>query len=223
MLFVFDLDGTLVDSLVDLADSANEMVQSFGGPRLAVPEVAEMVGDGAGELVRRALAAAHLSVDPKDGLQRFLEIYDTRLLYHTTPYLGVPELLAQVSRRHALAVLTNKPAEPSNRILAGLQLSEYFPRVIGGDGPFPRKPSPDGLLALMAGVRPGDAALIGDSPVDEQTARAAGCHFVYAQYGYGHRRYGSSLPDTPFIAERASDLLAVLTRLETAAAGVTAS
>lgn len=220
MLFVFDLDGTLVDSLVDLADSASQMVQSFDGPRLTVTDVADMVGDGAAELVRRALAAAGSPVDPQDGLRRFLEIYDARLLQHTEPYRGVPEMLAQVSRRHALAVLTNKPTEASNRILAGLQLSQYFPRVIGGDGPYPRKPSPEGLLALMAGVRPGDVALIGDSPVDEQAARAAGCHFVYAQYGFGHRRYGSSPPETPFIAERASDLLAVLTRLETVAAGV---
>lgn len=210
----FDLDGTLVDSITDLADSANQMVDSFGGERLAVTEVADMVGDGAAELVRRALAAANLSVDPKAGLERFLEIYDLRLLNFTEPYRDIPEILTHASQRHALAVLTNKPAGMSAKILDGLKLRAFFDQVIGGDGPYPRKPDPAGLRALMAGYEPRHTALIGDSPVDEQTAKAAGCHFVYAKYGYGNRRYGASLPDTPFIAQRPSDITAIIDRIE---------
>jgi phosphoglycolate phosphatase len=210
----FDLDGTLVDSIVDLADSANQMVQSFGGERLAVTAVADMVGEGAAELVRRVLAAADLSVDPKDGLERFLEIYDQRLLNVTEPYRDIPNVLTQASQRHALAVLTNKPAGMSTKILDGLQLAAFFDQVIGGDGPYPRKPDPAGLNALMAGYEPRHTALIGDSPVDEQTAKAAGCHFICAKYGFGSRRYGTSLPDTPFIVQHPGEILAAIQRLE---------
>ncbi len=219
MRLVFDLDGTLIDSLADLADSANEMVQSYGGERLAVTEVADMVGEGAKQLVQRALAAANLPVDPADGLQRFLEIYDRRLLNHSEPYRGIPDALAHLSRRHALAVLTNKPTALSNKILTELGLSEFFDRVIGGDGPYPRKPSPDGLLALMADAPARATALVGDSPVDEETARAAGVYFVLAKYGFGSRRYGASHPETPFVLERPTDLPAIIERLELVASG----
>lgn len=214
MRLVFDLDGTLIDSLADLADSANLMVQSFGGTRLAVTDVAKMVGDGAAELVRRALAAAELSIDPHDGLQRFLEIYDERLLTHTQPYRGIREALPVLAEQHVLAVLTNKPTTPSTRILEGLALRGFFDQVIGGDGPYARKPSPDGLRALMGDTPATATALVGDSPVDEETARAVGCHFVYARYGFGSRRYGDTLPDTPFILSRSTDLLDLVERLE---------
>jgi phosphoglycolate phosphatase len=219
MRLVFDLDGTLVDSIRDLADSANQMVQSFGGARLAVTEVADMVGDGAAELVRRALAAAELSVDPQEGLQRFLEIYDRRLLDCSQPYRGIKDVLTIASRRHALAVLTNKPTAMSKRVLDGLGLIDFFDHIIGGDGPYPRKPSPDGLRALMADTPARATALIGDSPVDEETARAAGCYFVYASYGYGHRRYGETSPATPFVVARPTELPALIERLELVASG----
>jgi phosphoglycolate phosphatase len=219
MRLVFDLDGTLIDSMQDLADSASEMAQSFGGSRLEPADVAAMVGDGAAELVRRALAAAGAVVDTEHGLQRFLQIYDRRLLQHTRPYSGMKEALAMAARRHQLAVLTNKPTTPSKKILAGLGLAEFFDRVIGGDGPYPRKPSPDGLRALMGDAPAHVAALVGDSPVDEETARAAGCYFVYARYGFGSRRYGASSPQTPFVLERATDLPAIIERLELVASG----
>lgn len=219
MRLVFDLDGTLIDSMQDLTDSANEMVQSFGGPRLESVDIAAMVGDGARELVRRALLAAGVNAAQQDGLERFLQIYDRRLLDHTRPYSGVKEALAVASRRHQLAVLTNKPTFLSNKILAGLGLSEFFHQVIGGDGPYPRKPSPEGLRALMADAPARTTALIGDSPVDEETARAAGVSFVYARYGFGSRRYGASMPETPFVIEQPTDLLAILERLELAASG----
>jgi phosphoglycolate phosphatase len=219
LLLVFDLDGTLIDSLQDLADSANEMVQSLGGPRLAVADVADMVGDGAAALVQRVLAAASLSADPHDALRRFFEIYDRRLLYHTQPYGGISDALTLASRRHTLAVLTNKPTAPSKKILAGLGLSGFFAQVIGGDGSYPRKPSPDGLRALMAAAPGRVAALIGDSPVDEATAHAAGCYFVHARYGFGSRRYGVASPQTPFVLDRPIGLPAIVERLEHVASG----
>lgn len=214
MRIVFDLDGTLIDSIQDLADAANAMVRGYGGAPLAVGAITEMVGEGASVLVRRVLAAAGLTADPDEALQRFLDLYDRDLLAHTRPYAGIPEVLAGASRAHRLALLTNKPVGASTRILDALGLHAFFDRVVGGDGPYPRKPDPAGLRALLADAPGMPAALVGDSPVDEQTARAAGCHFVYARYGFGSRRYGASLPDTPFIADEPGDLLRIFAEIE---------
>jgi phosphoglycolate phosphatase len=214
MLLVFDLDGTLVDSMRDLAESASEMTQAFGGTPLDTAAVAAMIGDGAAALVQRAIQASGATVAQDAGLARFLEIYDTRLLRHTRPYAGIPEALAALATTHRLAVLTNKPAAASQTILDGLDLAPRFDRVIGGDGPFPRKPDPAGLRALMAD-RPGEpTVLVGDSPVDEQAARAAGCTFVLARYGFGWTRYGAIPATTPFVLEEPSDLRAVIERVQ---------
>src|SRR5262245_29511334 len=106
---VFDLDGTLVDSARDLAAAASELIESLGGPPLDVATVVPMVGDGAPLLVQRALAHAGLDPSAPGALERFLQIYDRRLLEHTTPYDGMVEVLARLVRVGPLAVLTNKP------------------------------------------------------------------------------------------------------------------
>ena len=161
-LFVFDLDGTLVDSLRDLADSANALLASCGAPPLGEAAIGGMVGDGAATLVARAFAAAGVA-PPADALDRFLAIYDTRLLNHTRPYDGIPEVLAALGARASLALLTNKPRGATRRILAGVDLLRFFDEdaIVGGDGPFPRKPDPAGLRELCAragvGAGPGDA------------------------------------------------------------------
>src|SRR5262249_34705467 len=150
-----DLDGTLVDSRRDLAESVNTTLESYGAPVLAEDVVGRMVGNGAPTLVARAFEAAGLE-RPPDALDRFLAIYHGRLLMHTRPYPGIPEALDVLGARAALAVLTNKPRQPTLAILEGLDLARHFdPRaVVGGDGPFPRKPEPNGLrhLADLAGV-----------------------------------------------------------------------
>ncbi len=154
-LFVFDLDGTLVDSLRDLADSANEVLVSYGAAPLEIATIGGMVGDGAATLVARACVAAGIA--PRDALARFLEIYDARLLTHTRPYEGMPDVIATLGRSASLAVLTNKPLGATRRILAGLDLAKFFDEdaVIGGDGPWPRKPDTAGLLHLCATCRGG--------------------------------------------------------------------
>ena len=197
-LFVFDLDGTLVDSLRDLADSANEVLTSYGAAPLDMTTIGGMVGDGAARLVARACAA--VGIAPRDALERFLAIYDTKLLSHTRPYDGMPEVVASLAGRGAsLAVLTNKPLGATRRILAGLDLATFFDEdaVVGGDGPWPRKPDPAGLLHLChgAGVRPADAVLVGDSLVDWQTARDAGTGICLARYGFGFVTFPSSTLD----------------------------
>lgn len=192
-LIAFDLDGTLVDSLRDLAESANELLARLGGPRLEEDAVARMVGEGAATLVRRVLDAAHVPA-PDDALERFLDIYNDRLLQCTRPYEGVPELLDELSSRGIpLAVLTNKPLAATRRVLDGLGLASYFPpeRVFGGDGPCPRKPDPAGLLRLsvLAGTSSSRVLLVGDSLVDWQTANAASARICMARYGFGFRDF----------------------------------
>jgi phosphoglycolate phosphatase len=207
---VFDLDGTLIDSVRDLAASASELVTSIGGRSLNDDEVALMVGEGAAVLVRRALAAAGLDPDRADALPRFLEIYDRRLLETTTAYHGVPEMLMLASRHGQLSVLTNKPSRPSRRILEALGLAAYFHAIEGGDGPLGRKPSPAGLRALTTDAE--HVMLVGDSPIDWQTAAAAGCDFVWARYGFGAQRFASP-PDTPYAIDRPADFAEVLDRI----------
>jgi phosphoglycolate phosphatase len=188
-LIVFDLDGTLVDSKRDIAESANATLVECGAAPLPEDAIGRMVGDGAPVLVARAFAAAG-SPKPDDALDRFLTIYDARLLKHTRPYEGIPELLADLGRRRArLAVLTNKPIEATRRILDGLDLTGHFQPewILGGDGPFPRKPSPSGLRHLMtaAGASTAETVLVGDSVVDWRTAAAASTSVCLARYGFG--------------------------------------
>jgi phosphoglycolate phosphatase len=188
-LIAFDLDGTLVDSLRDLAESANALLAHYGAAPLDEASIGRMVGGGAPTLVRRVLAAA--AVDPHDNaVARYLAIYNSRLLKWTRPYPEIPELLAELSaRRVPLAVLTNKPLEATRQILAGLQLARFFPAdcVLGGDGPQPRKPDPAGLVALAAmhNAPLGKILLVGDSAVDWHTSRAAGSQICMARYGFG--------------------------------------
>jgi phosphoglycolate phosphatase len=185
---VFDLDGTLIDSRRDLADSANAMLAAYGGAPLSDDRVASMVGCGAPTLVKRALTAAGVDAAIDEALPLFLAAYDERLTRHTRPYDGIPALLEHIrSRRTAVALLTNKPRHQSTRILDAFGLSEYFQWVVGGDGPLPRKPAPDGMRFLMAqaAATPGETVLIGDSTIDLETSRNAGVRICLARYGFG--------------------------------------
>jgi phosphoglycolate phosphatase len=186
---VFDLDGTLVDSRRDLADSANDMLAGYGAPPLAEADIARMVGCGAATLVKRVLAAAGVARPLDEALAGFLSMYDQRLIRHTRPYEGIPALLDELQSRHMpMALLTNKPLEQSAKILEAFKLSAYFRWCVGGDGPWTRKPSPDGLHFLMeqASAWPGETVLVGDSVVDLQTSRHAGVQICLARYGFGY-------------------------------------
>ncbi len=186
-LVVFDLDGTLVDSRRDLAESANVVLKDAGAAPHTEEALGRMVGDGAATLVARAFAAAGCA-QPEDALSRFLAVYNSRLLRHTRPYDGVQELLARLSRHRRLAVLTNKPIDATLQVLEGLGLASYFgDRVVGGDGPLPRKPDPAGLLHLMSAedVSAEATLMVGDSSVDWHTARAAGVRACLVRYGFG--------------------------------------
>lgn len=189
-LVVFDLDGTLVDSRQDLAASTNDVLHACGAQPLPVDEVARMVGDGARALVQRALARAGCTADLDDALAEFHRRYALRLMETTRPYEGIDDVLTAVGATATLAVLTNKPLAPSTRLVEAFGWTRTFGRVIGGDGPFPRKPDPAGLRDLMAwaGAAPEETWLVGDSMIDVATARTAGVAMCVAAYGFGHAR-----------------------------------
>ena len=187
-LFVFDLDGTLVDSSQDLADAGNALLDIYGHPALPSEQVVAMVGDGARELVRRLLTASGIKAPLDEALSHFLECYDTRLLSTTRPYDGVHTTLEALLPLARLAVLTNKPEAATTRLLEGLELARYFSDVIGGDSPYGRKPDPSGLFALLAraDVANENALMVGDSMNDLLVAEAATVPMCFARYGFGY-------------------------------------
>jgi phosphoglycolate phosphatase len=188
-LAVFDLDGTLVDSRRDLATAANALVAELGGTPLTETGVGAMVGEGAGVLVRRALLSSGLDPETPGALERFLDLYDEHLLDTTTIYDGTREMLDGLLPKVPLAVLTNKPQYPTDRIIDALDLRRYFRVVIGGDSSHGRKPDPAGLLyvARAFGVMPGETLMVGDSPIDVETGRRAGTQLCVIKYGFGFR------------------------------------
>jgi phosphoglycolate phosphatase len=192
-LFVFDLDGTLVDSSQDLADAGNAVLEIYDKPSLPRQQVVEMVGDGARELVRRLISAAGIDVPLDEALATFLACYDERLLATTRPYDGVFATLEAIAPLARLAVLTNKPEAATERLLEGLELRRYFSDVIGGDSPYGRKPDPRGLFALLAraDVANESALMIGDSMNDLLVAEAAMVPMCFARYGFGYRQVGA--------------------------------
>jgi phosphoglycolate phosphatase len=215
-LIAFDLDGTLVDSKRDLAESANQLVAELGGVPLTEEAIGRMVGGGAAQLVRRALRAADIGEvpgGPPAALSRFLEVYDGCLLNHTRLYDGVLDAV-HLAREHAhVAVLTNKSLGPSERILAGLGLGELFEDVVGGDGPLPRKPDPAALLDLMdrAGATASHTLLVGDSTFDHQTALRASSRCCMAAYGFGYATFAAEdLTGEEWIATESQALVGII-------------
>jgi phosphoglycolate phosphatase len=212
-LIVFDLDGTLIDSKRDIADSANAMLAALGVTPLAPEGIAPMVGEGAAKLVERALQAAGCEADPQHALALFLQIYRRSLLVHTRAYDGVHEMLSRLADVTRLAVLTNKPLEATRTLLAALDLAVFFGAVIGGDGPFARKPAPDGLVHLAAEVPVPvtDVLLVGDSVIDLRTARYAGARICLARYGFGFAQLPvDALVGNEIFIDRPIDLLSSL-------------
>src|SRR6266446_1018940 len=168
---IYDLDGTLVDSRDDLADSVNATLGRLGLPARDPAVIHGFVGEGAERLIRRSLGPAHEHRYP-EAAPVWREEYKKRLLSWTRVYPGVSDLLRLPPP--ARGVLTNKPGEFTREILRGLGVAHAFQSVICGDEA-PRKPAPDGLLRVCAamGVAPACALLVGDSAVDLATGRAA--------------------------------------------------
>jgi phosphoglycolate phosphatase len=211
-LIVFDLDGTLVDSGRDLTTGINRMLGWCGAAPLSEEAVVGMVGDGASVLVRRALEAAGIAADHPGAYERFLAAYDACLLDCTRPYDGMPEVLSQLEAGRRLAVLTNKPTDATARILEALGLRRFFAAVIGADSPLGRKPDPAGLRHLMEGARAtrDTTLMVGDSPIDLETARRAGTRICLARYGFGFRFQDGDFRGDELFIEKPLELLRLI-------------
>jgi phosphoglycolate phosphatase len=215
-LVVFDLDGTLVDSKKDIADAANALIVELGGLPLADAAIVAMVGEGAALLVRRALDAAGLDPATPGALDRFLRAYDERLLRHTRPYDGMLDVIRELHGTRRISVLTNKPSRAAVRILRELAFAPLLAGVVGGDTPAGRKPDPTGLRQLMSDVgATADATLlVGDSPIDLETARRAGVELCLARYGFGFRFTGDELRGDEFLIDSPAELVSVIASLD---------
>ena len=201
-LLVFDLDGTLIDSRLDLIHSVNAMLLHIGRPELDGDMIASYVGDGAPALVRRALGDTDDEALLRAALEYFLGYYRLHKLDHTTVYAGIPEVLARLANssngvQRQMAVLSNKPVNSSRHIVRALGLGDFFVRVYGGNSFTTKKPDPLGVRTLLreTGVAAAEALIIGDSSIDVLTGRNAGLWTCGVTYGFAPHTLEEVPPD----------------------------
>ena len=221
-LVIFDLDGTLIDSRLDLVHSVNAALRHIERPELADDVIASYVGDGAPILIQRALGAeAGDETLVRRGLEFFLSYYREHKLDHTTVYPGIAQALSAIQGSsngtpnspnqtpRKLAVLTNKPVNPSRAIVDALGMGQFFAQVYGGNSFATKKPDPEGARKLLeeSGVKPEQAAIVGDSHVDVCTGRNAGLWTVGVTYGFAPRALANETPDV--LVDSAQELGAV--------------
>lgn len=195
---IFDLDGTLIDSKLDLALAVNAMLEHMGRTQHVHETIFSFVGNGAETLVRKSLGEGQTDADVKCGLAYFLSYYRSHMLDNTTLYPGVVEGLDRFRQfGYSMAVLTNKPVHFSRAIADGLRLSQYFVAIYGGNSFERKKPDPMGLETLMREMRaaPEEAMMIGDSKVDIRTARNAGIFACGVTYGFDVEGLQAHPPD----------------------------
>lgn len=193
---IFDLDGTLIDSKLDLAHSVNAALEHMKRKPLAHETIYSYVGNGAPALVRRALGEGATDEEADAGLAHFLSYYRAHMLDNTVPYPGVREGLAALEK-YPMAVLTNKPVHFSRAILDGLGMLRYFRFVYGGNSFEKKKPHPMGTETLLRDLKAGprEAMIVGDSDVDVRTARNAGTWVCGVSYGLGAEGMLAHPPD----------------------------
>ena len=201
-LIIFDLDGTLIDSRADLAAGINHMREQFGLDTLSLETVSGYVGNGVRKLVERSLQGAKVDLDA--ALEVNKAYYLSHLTVHTFMYPGVEEGLRYlVKAGHQVAVLTNKPGDPSRSILQHFNVAHYFTSIIGGGDVENLKPEPDGILQCLrtTGMDPACAWMIGDHYTDLTAAGNAGIKSAFVRYGFGEERgiepsaYFASFPE----------------------------
>jgi phosphoglycolate phosphatase len=193
---IFDLDGTLIDSKVDLALSVNATLRHMGRGTLADATIFGYIGNGAASLVRQSLGGKVTDEEAEKGLAYFLSYYREHMLDNTIAYPGVRETLESLNGL-SLAVLTNKPVRFSRAILEGLGLAHFFRYVYGGNSFETKKPDPLGVNILLRDfeVQPREAIIVGDSDVDVRTARNAGTWACGVSYGFGLKGLRAHPPD----------------------------
>ena len=214
-LLVFDLDGTLIDSRIDLSNSINAMLAHLGKPQLPAAVIAGYIGDGVTMLVRRALGDPEGDTHDQEyveaALTYFLDFYRIHKLDFTYVYPVVIESLEAIRAAHPalpMAVLTNKPVRPSRDICTHFGLDRFFFQNYGGNSFHTKKPDPAGLLALIAEasalnregpdaspILPGETVMVGDSDVDILTARNCGARSIGCTFGLAPHSLAAAQPD----------------------------
>ena len=216
-LLIFDLDGTLIDSRLDLVHSVNATLRHMKRPELPDDVIASYVGDGAPALIGRALGQE--AGDEKlvrSGLEYFLAYYREHKLDHTHVYEGISEALATLQNSHnglprKMAVLSNKPVNPSRAIVEALGLGQFFSLVYGGNSFATKKPDPEGAQSILreTGSEPQETLIVGDSGVDVLTGHNAGTWTCGVTYGFAPHTLHDARPDV--IIDRPAELAELFT------------
>jgi phosphoglycolate phosphatase len=187
---IFDLDGTLIDSVADLANSVNHTLAKIGLPVHTTEEIRSYVGDGVQKLIKRSLGQTHLDKFD-DAFAIFMKHYGSHCTDNTFLYQGVDETLPELAQNYLLAVLTNKSVKFSLNILQALEVETYFNQVLGGDSFSTKKPDPEGIfyLADKWSIDPvNEMVMVGDHATDIEVGRRAGCKTVFIEGGIGEKR-----------------------------------
>lgn len=211
-LIIFDLDGTLVNSIGDITNALNYGLEPYGVEGLAPAEVAGMVGEGTLKLIENMLAKYHLTLDKDALIKRFREHYSSHLIDNTVAYPEVIETLKAL-KDYRKAVVSNKYEAFSHRTLDELGLSKYFDMVVCADTTNERKPSPVPIFHVLTtlDVKPEEAIIVGDSRVDISAGKASSLRTVAVTYGYGR---GGFQEDADFAINKMSELIDIVKGIE---------
>src|ERR1700692_1389963 len=197
-LLIFDLDGTLIDSKIDLVHSVNAARRLMKLPPISEELVSSYGGNGAPVLMRRALGPTASEAEVQRALEYFLGYYREHMLDNTRLYPGVKEALDRLRDAGTnMAVLTNKPVRFSRALVEGLELGQHFFQVYGGNSFEQKKPDPIGIETLLreSGVARERTIMVGDSGVDVRTARNARVTACGVSYGFQPETFVADPPD----------------------------
>lgn len=206
-LIIFDLDGTLVNSIVDITNSLNYATEPLGLAPKTVEEVGALVGEGITKVIERVIGEERLR-HRDEVVKRFLEFYSEHIVDNTFPYPGVKESLEGL-KGYKKAVISNKREALSVKVLEGLNLFRYFDLVLGSDSAAERKPSPVPVLHVLSklGFSPQEAVMVGDSDLDIAAGKGAGVKTIGVTYGYRDRSF---LSGADFIITDISQVLSIV-------------
>lgn len=211
-LVIFDLDGTLVNSIKDITNSLNYATEPFSLAPKTVEEVAALVGEGITRVIERVLGEERLQ-HRDEVVNRFLDFYSEHIVDNTFPYPGIKETLEGLNG-YKKAVISNKREAFSIKVLKALDLLRFFDLVIGSDSTSEKKPSPVPVLHALStfGLNQKDAVMVGDSDLDIAAGKAAGVKTIGVTYGYRERKY---LKDADFIIDDIKELTNLIKTFDT--------
>ncbi|MCL5062598.1 MAG: HAD-IA family hydrolase [Nitrospiraceae bacterium] len=211
-LIIFDLDGTLIDSSIDIANAINYAIEPYGARPITVKETISLVGEGITRLIEKLIERESINADRNALTERFLEHYSAHLIDNTTIYPGVRETLQKL-KDYKKAVISNKREALSTKILNDLGLLKYLDLVVGSDTTPERKPSPVPILHVLSrlNIKPEETVIVGDSNFDIEAGKAAGIKTIAVTYGY---RPLDLLKGADFIIDRMDELIDIFRRFE---------